>query len=152
MGGRAEAQQLLASDTGNNKRPMWWQGRLYFISDRGGSDNLWSMAPDGSDPRQLTNHTDWDVRNASMGDGRIVYQLGADLHVWDVAADRDEALAVALVSDFDQQRNRQIRSPLENLTSVQIAGKFERIVLTSATASASSRSAATSHTCRSAPS
>jgi len=130
VGGKAEAQQLLASDTSNNKRPMWWQGRLYFISDRGGSDNLWSMAADGSDARQLTNHTDWDVRNASMGDGRIAYQLGADLHVWDVAANRDVALPVVLVSDFDQQRNRQIRSPLENLTSVQIAGKSERIVLT----------------------
>nr|GEU28026.1 hypothetical protein [Tanacetum cinerariifolium] len=125
-----EAAQLLAADTSNSKRPMWWQGRLYFISDRGGSDNLWTMAPDGSDPRQLTRHTDWDVRNAAMGDGRIAYQLGADLHVWDVAAGSDATLAAPLVSDFDQQRSRQIRSPLENLTSVRVAGKFERIVLT----------------------
>ncbi|SHN44333.1 tricorn protease [Duganella sacchari] len=130
LGGNAEATQLLAADTGNNKRPMWWQGRLYFISDRGGSDNLWTMAADGSEPRQLTNYTDWDVRNASMGDGRIAYQLGADVHVLDLATNKDEQLAINLVSDFDQQRSRQIRSPLENLTNVQIAGKFERIVLT----------------------
>ncbi len=130
VSGNSEAVQLLASDTGNNKRPMWWQGRLYFISDRGGSDNLWTMAPDGSDVRPLTNHTAWDVRNAAMGDGRIAYQLGADLHVLDLAANQDEKLAIDLVSDFDQQRTRQIRSPLETLTNVQIAGKFERIVLT----------------------
>ncbi|NYE62135.1 tricorn protease [Duganella sp. 1224] len=130
LGGNSEAVQLLASDTGNNKRPMWWQGRLYFISDRGGSDNLWTMAPDGSDPRQLTSHSAWDVRNAAMGDGRIAYQLGADLHVLDLAANKDEKLAIDLVSDFDQQRTRQIRSPLETLTNVQIAGKVERIVLT----------------------
>jgi tricorn protease len=130
LGGAGEAVQLLAADTGNNKRPMWWQGRLYFISDRGGSDNLWSMAADGGDPRQLTRHTDWDVRNAALGDGRIVYQLGADLHVLDLASASDERLAISLVSDFDQQRTRQIRSPLDNLTNVQIAGKYERLVLT----------------------
>jgi tricorn protease len=45
LGGNAEATQLLAAMMGNNKRPMWWQGRLYFISDRGGSDNLWSWPP-----------------------------------------------------------------------------------------------------------
>src|SRR5471032_2857767 len=130
LAGASEAAPLLATDAGNNKRPMWWQGLLYFSSDRGGSDNLWSMAADGGDPRQLTRHTDWDVRNAALGDGRIVYQLGADLHVLDLAAARDEQLAISLVSDFDQQRARQIRSPLENLTNVQISGKDERLVLT----------------------
>jgi len=130
VNGNAEAVQLLATDNGNNKRPMWWQGRLYFISDRSGSDNLWSMAADGSDPRQLTQHKAWDVRNAALGDGRIVYQLGADLHVLDLATSKDDQLAINLVSDFDQQRTRQIRSPLESLTNVQIAGKTERIVLT----------------------
>ena len=130
VSGHAEAVQLLASDNGNNKRPMWWQGRLYFISDRSGSDNLWSMAADGSDARQLTQHKDWDVRNAALGDGRIVYQLGADLHVLDLASGKNEQLAISLISDFDQQRTRQIRSPLDSLTNVQVAGKLERIVLT----------------------
>ncbi|HWW71810.1 MAG TPA: peptidase S41, partial [Duganella sp.] len=129
-GPSAEAVPLLAADAGNNKRPMWWRGRLYFISDRGGADNLWSMAPDGGDPRQLTRHTDWDVRNAALGDGRIVYQLGADLRVFDLAASADRQLSINLVSDFDQQRARQIRSPLEQLTNVQLSGKAERLVLT----------------------
>jgi tricorn protease len=140
LGGSTEAELLLAADAGNSKRPMWWQGRVYFISDRDGCDNLWSMAPDGSDPRQLTQHKDWDVRNAALGDGRIVYQLGADLQVLELAggtaagaataATEPQPLHISLVSDFDQQRARQIRSPLDNLTNVQIAGKVERIVLT----------------------
>jgi tricorn protease len=129
-GGATEAVPLLAGDAGNNKRPMWWQGRVVFISDRGGSDNLWSTAPDGSDPRQLTRHTDWDVRNAALGDGRVVYQLGADLRVFDLASASDRRLPIGLVSDFDQQRTRQIRSPLEQLTNVQLSPKSERLVLT----------------------
>jgi tricorn protease len=49
--------------------------------------------------------------------------------VLDLATTKDEQLAINLVSDLTSNA-RQIRSPLENLTNVQIAGKFERIVLT----------------------
>ncbi|MDE2429326.1 MAG: PD40 domain-containing protein [Burkholderiales bacterium] len=130
LDGKAEAVNLFATDNSNNERPMWWQGRLYFTSDRSGSFNLWSMNPDGSDLRALTQHKEWEVRNASMGDGKIVYQLGADLHVLDVASQKDQLINIDLVSDFDQQRKRQIKSPLDNLTNVVLAGKQERLLFT----------------------
>src|SRR5450830_957459 len=136
LDGKAEAVPLIADAAvraGNNKRPMWWQGRVYYISDAGGSDNLWSMLPDGSDRHMLTSYKEWDVRNASLGDGKIVYQLGADLHVLDLnvpATGASSPLPINLVSDFDQQRARQIRSPLDTLSNVQVSGKDERIILT----------------------
>lgn len=136
LDGKTEAVPLISDATvraGNNKRPMWWQGRVYYISDAGGGDNLWSMLPDGSDRQALTSYKNWDVRNASLGDGKIVYQLGADLHVLDLAAPvagPSQPLPISLVSDFDQQRARQIRSPLDTLSSVQVSGKDERIIVT----------------------
>ncbi|MES2129300.1 MAG: S41 family peptidase [Pseudomonadota bacterium] len=130
LAGAHEAQPVFANDAANNKRPMWWQGRLYFVSDADGADKLCSSQPDGSDRRAHTSNRDWDVRNAALGDGKVVYQMGADLHVFDLAANADKTLAINLVSDFDQQRTRQVRAPLENLTSVQLAGKGERVVLT----------------------
>jgi tricorn protease len=130
LGGKAEAVRLFAGAQDNNKRPMWWNGKLYFISDRGGADNLWTADADGGNPRALTAHADWDVRNASLGDGRIAYQLGADLHVLDLAGMQDRRLDIELVSDFDQQRARLIRSPLDNLTNVQMSNFDERLILT----------------------
>jgi tricorn protease len=130
LGSKREAEPVFKGDSANNKRPMWWNGRLYFISDAGGSDNLWSALPDGSDRRVLTSHQEWDVRNASLGDGRIVYQLGADLRVLDLASGADKPVKASLVSDFDQQRTRLVRSPLDALTSIELANNAERIVLT----------------------
>ncbi|MDB5793197.1 MAG: peptidase [Massilia sp.] len=127
---RGEAEPLFKGDGANNRRAMWWQGRLYFISDASGADNLWSANPDGSERRQLTGHKEWDVRTASLGDGRIAYQLGADLRLFDIAAGSDTLLKASLVSDFDQQRVRRVKSPLEALSSIELAGKLERIVLT----------------------
>jgi tricorn protease len=130
LAGKGEAAPLFRDDPANNKRPMWWNGRLYFISDAGGSDNLWSSRPDGSDRRQLTRHKEWDVRNAALGDGRIAYQLGADLHLFDIATGADTRLLASLVSDFDQLRARLVRSPLDALTDIELANKAERVVLT----------------------
>ena len=64
------------------------------------------------------------------GDGRIAYQLGADLRVFDIAAGTDTRVEASLVSDFDQQRTRRVRSPLDALTSIDVANKAQRIVLT----------------------
>ncbi|MFC4933176.1 S41 family peptidase [Massilia sp. GCM10023247] len=127
---KGEAQPLFQGDAANNRRAMWWQGRLYFVSDANGADNLWSARPDGSDRRQLTQHKEWDVRTASLGDGRIAYQLGADLRVFDIASGADTRLLASLVSDFDQQRVRRVKSPLDALTGIEVANKAERIVLT----------------------
>ena len=130
LGSKDEARQLFKGDPSNNRRAMWWQGRLYFISDAGGADNIWSALPDGSDRRMLTSHKEWDVRNASLGEGRIAYQLGADLRVLDIASGQDSRVNASLLSDFDQQRARRVKSPLDALTSIELANKAERIVIT----------------------
>ncbi len=130
LGAKLEATPLFKDDSGNNRRAMWWQGRIYFISDSGGADNIWSALPDGSDRRAHTSHKEWDVRTASLGDGRIAYQLGADLRVFDIASGLDARVEASLVSDFDQQRTRRVRSPLDALTGIELANKAQRIVLT----------------------
>ena len=111
-------------------RPMWWNGRLYFVSDADGTHNLWSMGPDGADPRQLTHHRGWDVRGARLDGGRIAYQLGADLRWFEIASGTDRPIAVELVSDFEQRRERHRKQPLDYLTSVTFGGAGDHLLLT----------------------
>ncbi len=112
------------------RRPMWWKDRLYVVSDKDGCDNLWSLKADGSDARQLTFHKAWEVRSANLGDGRIAYQLGADLRVFELATGKDRAVDVSLTSDFDQQRERLVKKPLDFLDNAAFALNGERVVLT----------------------
>ena len=112
------------------KRPMWHGDRLYVVCDRDGRDNLWSMKADGSDARQLTFHKDWDLRGASLGEGRIVYQLGADLRAFELATGRDLPLELRLGSDEDQARPRVLRRPLDYLDNAAFALNGERVALT----------------------
>lgn len=130
LGGKAEAVKLFANDKSNNRRPMLWKNRLFFLSDRDGAYNLYSSNLAGEDVRALTKHREWEVRNPQVGDGKVVYQLGANLHLFDLTTQNDQLLNVDLVSDFDQSRQRYIKNPLEFLSNVQVAGKEEKLVFT----------------------
>ncbi|MBI3885532.1 MAG: PD40 domain-containing protein, partial [Opitutae bacterium] len=77
--GDKAAVQLFADYRGQSHWPMWWQGRLYFASERDGTSNLWSSKPDGSDLRQHTHHADFGLKRPMQQGGRIVYQNGADI-------------------------------------------------------------------------
>ena len=128
--GQAEAVPLTEDYPGTSKEPMWWKSRVYFVSDRDGTMNLWSMNPDGADLQQVTKHKGWDVKSPSLSDGRIVYQLGADLHLYDLSARSDRVVPITLSSDFDQEREKWLKKPAEYLTTAHLAPDGERVVLT----------------------
>jgi len=129
-GGNAEARRLMPGDSAASRTPMPWQGRIYFVGDRSGSMNVWSVRPDGSDARQHTNHDGWDVLGASLDDGKVVYQLGADLRVLDLASGDDQALDIRIASDLDQTREHWVQNPADWVASAHLSPTGDRVALT----------------------
>lgn len=129
--GSSEAVPLTANYDGTSREAMYWKGRVYFASDRDGTMNIWSMDEKGGGLRQHTKHQGWDVLNAQMGDGRIVYQWGADIHLYDIASNRDRKVEITLASDFDNLRERWVRNPFDYTTSAHIAPDGNAVVLVS---------------------
>ncbi|MGE3615966.1 MAG: S41 family peptidase [Gemmatimonadales bacterium] len=129
--GAAEAVELTGDYRGESHSPMWWNGRVYFVTDRDGTMNVWSMTEAGGDARQHTRHSGWDVMHPSLDQGRIVYQCGADLWLYDIAADRATKLEITLATDLDQLRDRWVRDPMASLTSAHLSPAGDRLALTS---------------------
>lgn len=87
--------------------PMWHGGRIWFLSDQGGTMNIWSMSPDGKDRKRHTPFDTWDARNASMGpSGKIVFTLAGDVHVFDPATGEERVVPIDLPSEFQLTRKR----------------------------------------------
>ena len=129
--GSREAVPLTSDFAGTSKNPMWWSGRIYFLSDRGGTMNIWSMDQNGKDLKQHTRHQGWDIQSPSLADGRIVYQLGADVRLYDIASSADKIVSIELASDFDHLRERWVKNPLDYTTSISLSPNGDRVVLTS---------------------
>lgn len=130
LGSKTEAQLLSGQHDGSVRQPMLWQDRLYFISDSDGNNNLWSMALDGSDAKQLTQFKDWQVRGARMAQGKVVFQLGADIHVFDIAAAKDSLLNIELTSDFAERREHWVKDPMDYASSTNLAPAGDKVVIT----------------------
>ncbi len=128
--GTEEAVPLTETYTGTSKTPMWWDGGVYFASDRDGNMNIWSMTEDGSDVTQHTFHKGWDVQSPALQNGRIVYQLGADIHLFDISTNTENKIDIALASDFDQTREKWIKKPMDYLSDIHISPNGDRIALT----------------------
>jgi len=126
----AEAVALCGDYAGTSKDAMWWNGRVYFLSDRDGTMNLWSMDENGKALKQLTKHQGWDLKDASLGQGRIIYQMGADLLRYDIATGTEKQLPIELASDFDHLREHWIKNPADYITDAHISADGKSVVFT----------------------
>jgi tricorn protease len=117
----SEATLLTGDWPGTSNNPMAWDGRVYFLSDRDGVMNVYSMDKNGKDLKGHTHQRGLDIQSASLSDGRIVYQCGADLWLLDLKTGEDAIITITLVSDFDQLRDHWVKKPLEYLTAEHVA-------------------------------
>lgn len=130
LGSEQEAEPLTAGHDGSVRQPMLWQERLYFVSDSSGNDNIWSMTLDGKDLRQHTQFDAWQVRGARLDNGRIVFQQGADIKLFDIASNRLTTEEIHLTSDFAERREHWVNQPMKFATSTHLAPKGDKVVIT----------------------
>ena len=116
---------------GTDAFPMWHtDGRIYFLSDRDERANIYSMMPDGSDLLRHTNHTEFDVRWPSLGNGIIVYQLGMDIWAFDINSGENGMVPIQLPSDRVQARDKII-DPVKYISDYRLSPDGKRILFCS---------------------
>jgi tricorn protease len=84
--------------------PCWLGDAIYFLSDRAGSMNLFRYDPRTQAVAQQTFHEDFDVRALSSGAGRLAYEQGGRMHVFEPATGRANALSIAIAADLPYTR------------------------------------------------
>lgn len=128
--GSEEAIRLTNDHPGESHHPMWFEGRVYFITDRDGTMNIWSIDESGSDLKQHTMHKEFDVRYANISEGIIVYQLAADLMYYNISTNQSKKINIRLASDLDQRREKWDENPSQYITSVHPDPEGNRVVIT----------------------
>ena len=128
--GNKEAVKLTKDHLGESYNPMWFEDRVYFISDRDGIKNIWSMNTDGADLKQHTMHKEFDLRSANLENGKIVYQHAADLWLLDIATGKYNKIDIRLSSDLEQLREKWVEDIVKYTTSVNPDTNGEKVVVT----------------------
>ena len=124
---RATAATTPVAYTKRTERdPMWIGDMIYFVSDRDGTLNLYSFDPGTEAVKQLTQSTTWDVRWPSNDAlGRIVYEFGGELRIFDTRTGEDRGISITVPSDGLAMRPSRIPAA-RNIEDFSLSPKGER--------------------------
>ena len=115
---------------GRNVWPMWMpDGRqLYFMSDRGGAQNIWSIAL-GAKPRQVTKFTDGRVLWPSIGyDGKAVV-FEHDFKIWQLDTKSGEAYALPITLVGSAASPGITHTTLNTFTDLRLSPDARKVLL-----------------------
>ncbi len=124
-------QRLIKLD-GNIALPLWVGERIHFLSDHEGVGNLYSCQPTGQGLRRHTDHADYYARYPSTDGKRIVYQVGADLYLFDPAIDQTQQTQRIEVEFHSPQvqRNRKFVNASRYLQSYDLHPNGHSVAIT----------------------
>ena len=91
--------ERITDDLGTDTSPMWHGEKIYFVSDRDGTANIFCYDLDTKETRKITQHSDFDVKWPSLGPGSIVYENGGYLHVLDLETENTRKISVQIPDD-----------------------------------------------------
>jgi len=88
----------------NDSYPMWVGDTIYFISDRSHTANIFSFKTGTNRVTQVTNHSGFDVMNASAGADAVVYEQAGFVHLLDTRTGNSTQVRIDVSGDFPWAR------------------------------------------------
>ncbi len=88
--------------------PMWYKDKIYFISDRDRTMNLFVYDLKAKGTKKLTDFTDYDIKFPSIGNDKIVFEKGGYLYYYDIPTGQTKQIHVYIKNDFASTRNKLV--------------------------------------------
>jgi tricorn protease len=92
----------------NDTDPMWIEDKVYFVSDRAGTENLFSYDTVRKTITQLTRFEKYGVKSASSNGESIVFNQGGAIHLFDLKTNQSTLVDVRVSDEFPERAPRKI--------------------------------------------
>lgn len=117
---RNEVRRITETEVTDGK-PAWAGESVYFLSDRGENFrlNIWRYNTETEEISQITNFEDFDISFLSAGPDDLVFEVGGDLYLLDLATHSYQIVDVHVVSDLSNEmpRSVDVSSRISNMTA-----------------------------------
>ena len=123
---KSHASEKITEDPRAHRDPMWIGSKIFYSSDRDGTNNLFSYDPATKKTEQLTHSTKWDVRwPSSDHKTQIVYELDGELNIMDPGTGQARHISIEVPNDGVGMRPTQA-SAAEQIENFSLSPKGER--------------------------
>ncbi|HEX8267032.1 MAG TPA: PDZ domain-containing protein [Pyrinomonadaceae bacterium] len=119
--------EKLPNQNYNDRFPMWLGDKIYFISDRTGTFNLFAYDRKTKQPKQLTKFDTRGIRSASAASDAVVFVQDGRIHLFDLTANQDRVVNVSVTPDTSELRPRATQA-MRFLESVLPSANGEKLI------------------------
>jgi len=86
--------------------PVWLDGKVYFLSERDYTSNIWSYDPSTKAEKQITFHKKFDVKSLDADADQIVYEHGGHLNLLNPTDGATRIIPITVHADLNTSRDR----------------------------------------------
>jgi len=123
------ATENLTNNPAQDTCPMWGpDNHIYFISDRDGRMNLFSIDLASKQTKQLTTFKDFDIKFPSIGKESIVFEQAGYIWRYDLASGQATPVPIEVKEDFASGRPALVDAS-KHTESVSLAPDGERTIV-----------------------
>lgn len=120
--------EIIPRQNSNDIYPMWIGDKVYFVSDRDGTENLFVYDPSRKTVLQLTHFKKYGIKSAAANKDSIVFAQGGAIHLFDLKTNRPTPLEVRISGEFPEVSPRKIDTT-RWLSSVGLSPDASRLLL-----------------------
>lgn len=111
--------------------PVWLGGTVYYLSERDYASNVWSFNPKTKVEKQLTHHSDFDVKSVGAGAGLVVYEQGGYLYKLNPKTGKSQKLLINVAADLNYSRPRWEEISANSLRDARLSPTGKRAIFES---------------------
>jgi tricorn protease len=128
-------QKIPRTDS-NDFNPMWIEDKCYFLSDRKGPVTIFRYDLQSKKVEEVIANNSKDIVSASAGPDGIVYEQFGQIHVLDLATQKEHAVSIEIAADLSEVRphfqnvSREIREARISPTGMRAVFEAHGEILT----------------------
>jgi tricorn protease len=126
----AKSVQNITNNDAQDIIPMWIGDKIYFISDRDRTMNLFVYDTKSKQTAKVTDFKEYDIKFPSNHGNLIVFENGGYIYKLDVTNGKAEKIDITLTSDNIYARN-EIKDGKDYISNVGLSPEGERMLVTS---------------------
>lgn len=122
------SERLLPNESTIDIQPLWIDNKIYFLSDRDRTSNIWSYTPASGDLKQETHFKGSDIKWLNGSGNVLAYERDGYLYLLDLSSNDSRQLNITVNADFPWAETKWT-DVTKNAASVSISPTGKRIIL-----------------------
>ncbi|NQX42022.1 tricorn protease [Pedobacter steynii] len=100
--------EIIPGPGSNNVKPQWLGNKVYFLSDRDLTMNLFSYDVSSKKTEKLTDFKDYDIKTLTAGQGALAFEQGGKAHLLETANGKVKSISISIQADAPYKRPHYI--------------------------------------------